>query len=142
TTAPGTFLVRTALHRTARHPPAPRDERGDPVVAEGRDAPEAERQVRMTTPLLERAAPRPGGVGLRVMTRTDPAPSPDAGLPDPASTARGSAEAEAPDAGAPDFDLEKGAPSPLGPLFGGALRKSPNPPDAEDPVQETFVKAF
>ena len=76
------------------------------------------------------------------MTRTDPAPSPDAGLPDPASTARGSAEAEAPDAGAPDFDFETEALSHLDSLYGGALRMTRNPHDAEDLVQETFVKAF
>lgn len=69
------------------------------------------------------------------MTQTDPAPSPDTGLPD-----------SAPDGGAAgdvaDFDFESEALSHLDSLYGGALRMTRNPHDAEDLVQETFMKAF
>ncbi|MGP4916181.1 sigma-70 family RNA polymerase sigma factor [Brachybacterium tyrofermentans] len=69
------------------------------------------------------------------MTQTDPAPSPDTGLPD-----------DAPDGGTvgdvADFDFESEALSHLDSLYGGALRMTRNPHDAEDLVQETFMKAF
>ncbi len=41
-----------------------------------------------------------------------------------------------------DFDFEAEALSHLDSLYGGALRMTRNPHDAEDLVQETFVKAF
>src|SRR5699024_3615923 len=63
--------------------------------------------------------------------------SPDAGLPDPAPGTRQPEEG-----GAPDFDFETEALSHLDSLYGGALRMTRNPHDAEDLVQETFVKAF
>ncbi len=91
----------------------------------------------MPTSVLEQAPPWRGGVGLRVMTRTDPAPSPAAGAPDPA------VEPEEPGTvDAPDFDFEAEALSHLDSLYGGALRMTRNPHDAEDLVQDTFVKAF
>ena len=86
------------------------------------------------------------------MTQTDPHPSPDAGAPasegptdalapsdpaDPLSTA----SADEPLA-AEDFDFETEALSHLDALYGGALRMTRNPHDAEDLVQDTFVKAF
>ncbi|ATG51677.1 RNA polymerase [Brachybacterium vulturis] len=71
------------------------------------------------------------------MTRTDPALGPDAGLPDPAPVG------DAPGtAAALDFDFEAEALSHLDSLYGGALRMTRNPHDAEDLVQDTFVKAF
>ncbi|GAA1491556.1 sigma-70 family RNA polymerase sigma factor [Brachybacterium sacelli] len=63
------------------------------------------------------------------MTQTDPAPSPE-GLPDQGAD------------GAEDFDFESEALSHLDSLYGGALRMTRNPHDAEDLVQETFMKAF
>jgi RNA polymerase sigma-70 factor (ECF subfamily) len=41
-----------------------------------------------------------------------------------------------------DFDFEAEALSHLDSLYGGALRMTRNPHDAEDLVQDTFVKAF
>ncbi len=74
-------------------------------------------------------APAPGaGVGWGAMSPTDPAPP--TAVPAP----------EAPDA--PDFDFEAEALSHLDSLYGGALRMTRNPQDAEDLVQETFMKAF
>jgi len=71
------------------------------------------------------------------MTRTDSALSPDAGPPGPELTEPGSAAGDG-----PDFDFEAEALSHLDSLYGGALRMTRNPHDAEDLVQDTFVKAF
>ncbi|WP_193104111.1 sigma-70 family RNA polymerase sigma factor [Brachybacterium sp. FME24] len=83
------------------------------------------------------------------MTQTDSTPSPDAGLPDDPSGAamvqdrRGSTAAgTAADGGVDDFDFETESLSHLDSLYGGALRMTRNPHDAEDLVQETFMKAF
>jgi RNA polymerase sigma-70 factor, ECF subfamily len=91
----------------------------------------------MTTAVLEHAPAGSGGVGLRAMSRTDPAPSPDVNPPDleHAPDAPGPAEV-------PEFDFEAEALSHLDSLYGGALRMTRNPHDAEDLVQDTFVKAF
>src|SRR5699024_2640961 len=43
---------------------------------------------------------------------------------------------------AENFDFEAEALSHLDSLYGGALRMTRNPQDAEDLVQETFMKAF
>ncbi|MGP9539452.1 sigma-70 family RNA polymerase sigma factor [Brachybacterium sp. AOP43-C2-M15] len=83
------------------------------------------------------------------MTQTHPTPSPDAGTPephrepvDPATVGPdGEAGAAAP-TGTEGFDFESEALSHLDSLYGGALRMTRNPHDAEDLVQETFVKAF
>ncbi|MGP9680899.1 MULTISPECIES: sigma-70 family RNA polymerase sigma factor [unclassified Brachybacterium] len=69
------------------------------------------------------------------MTQTDPAPSPDTGLPD------GAPDGDA-TGGVAEFDFESEALSHLDSLYGGALRMTRNPHDAEDLVQETFMKAF
>lgn len=68
------------------------------------------------------------------MTPTDPAPSPTEGPPDAARALPGD--------GVTDFDFEAEALSHLDSLYGGALRMTRNPHDAEDLVQDTFVKAF
>ena len=100
----------------------------------------------MTAAVLGHAPRLPGGVGLRTMTRTDPAPSPDAGLPDPEQAPKAADSADGPGIGeaadAPAFDFESEALSHLDSLYGGALRMTRNPHDAEDLVQDTFVKAF
>ena len=100
----------------------------------------------MTAAVLGHAPRLPGGVGLRTMTRTDPAPSPDAGLPDPEQAPQAADSADGPGIGeaadAPAFDFESEALSHLDSLYGGALRMTRNPHDAEDLVQDTFVKAF
>ncbi|AXK45418.1 sigma-70 family RNA polymerase sigma factor [Brachybacterium saurashtrense] len=79
------------------------------------------------------------------MTRTDHASSPEADPPgaEPA-LAPGSPTAPAEGAAgeATDFDFEAEALSHLDSLYGGALRMTRNPHDAEDLVQDTFVKAF
>ena len=85
----------------------------------------------MTTGLLERAPAIPGGVGLGTMTQTQPTSDHGTGMP----------SAEQPDPAA-DFDFETEALSHLDSLYGGALRMTRNPHDAEDLVQDTFVKAF
>ncbi len=85
----------------------------------------------MTTGLLECAPAIPGGVGLGMMTQTQPTSDHGTGLP----------AAEQPDPAA-DFDFETEALSHLDSLYGGALRMTRNPHDAEDLVQDTFVKAF
>ncbi|PZP16546.1 MAG: RNA polymerase [Brachybacterium faecium] len=67
------------------------------------------------------------------MTQTEPTELP------------GGQAAPAPDdatAGDTDFDFETEALSHLDSLYGGALRMTRNPADAEDLVQETFMKAF
>ncbi|MGO3290150.1 MULTISPECIES: sigma-70 family RNA polymerase sigma factor [unclassified Brachybacterium] len=76
------------------------------------------------------------------MIQTDATPSPEAGPPE-----AGPPEADrAPTIPAPDdvqdFDFETEALSHLDSLYGGALRMTRNPHDAEDLVQDTFVKAF
>ncbi|HEX7352463.1 sigma-70 family RNA polymerase sigma factor [Brachybacterium sp.] len=71
------------------------------------------------------------------MTRTHSALSPDAGLPGPELSEQGPAVGDG-----PDFDFEAEALSHLDSLYGGALRMTRNPHDAEDLVQDTFVKAF
>jgi RNA polymerase sigma-70 factor (ECF subfamily) len=70
------------------------------------------------------------------MTQTQPTPGRESGLPPAEGTA--SAPAEVPE----DFDFETEALSHLDSLYGGALRMTRNPHDAEDLVQDTFVKAF
>src|SRR5699024_5948573 len=86
-------------------------------------------------------------VGGTATARPDPPARAVPALSDPASTPRGSDEAgapaaAAPDSGAPDFDFGSLARSHLDSVYGGALRMTRNPHDAEDLVQETFVKAF
>ena len=84
----------------------------------------------MATAVLTHGAERCSGVGWAAMTQTDPAQSPDAGHP------------EVDDASGDAFDFETEALSHLDSLYGGALRMTRNPHDAEDLVQETFMKAF
>ncbi|MFC7456502.1 sigma-70 family RNA polymerase sigma factor [Brachybacterium sp. GCM10030267] len=98
------------------------------------------------------------------MIQTDSAPSPDAGLPEtPAASSATTgpeggggtapeaagdeqsqrlAQSSGPDGAADAFDFESEALSHLDSLYGGALRMTRNPHDAEDLVQETFMKAF
>ena len=90
----------------------------------------------MSAALLERASGAPGGVGLRTMPQTQPTPGRESGLPPAEGTA--SAAAEVPE----DFDFEAEALSHLDSLYGGALRMTRNPHDAEDLVQETYAKAY
>ncbi len=90
----------------------------------------------MTAALRDRTLVPPGGVGLRTMTQTQPTPGHETGLSPAEQT-----PAEQPGA-AQDFDFETEALSHLDSLYGGALRMTRNPHDAEDLVQDTFVKAF
>ncbi len=82
----------------------------------------------MTTMLRERAPAHAGGVDSCAMPQTDSAPSPDPSRSDAMD--------------ASEFDFEAEALSHLDSLYGGALRMTRNPHDAEDLVQETFMKAF
>lgn len=78
-------------------------------------------------------APEVPGVSWVPMTQTEPTELPGgqaAPVPDDAT------------AGDTDFDFETEALSHLDSLYGGALRMTRNPADAEDLVQETFMKAF
>ncbi|MBB5831078.1 sigma-70 family RNA polymerase sigma factor [Brachybacterium aquaticum] len=70
------------------------------------------------------------------MTQTDPTPGHDSGLPETGLPGTGQG------VDAADFDFEAEALSHLDSLYGGALRMTRNPHDAEDLVQDTFVKAF
>lgn len=72
------------------------------------------------------ACPGDAGVSWDTMSSSDPAPL--AVTPDPAPENA--------------FDFETEALSHLDALYGGALRMTRNPQDAEDLVQETFMKAF
>lgn len=82
-------------------------------------------------------APSVPGVNWVPMTQTEPTELPggeSAPATDPVD------DATAPDEA--DFDFEAEALSHLDSLYGGALRMTRNPADAEDLVQETFMKAF
>jgi len=91
--------------------------------------------------------PERGGVSSGPMSTTDhsagPA-APDAAVTsapgDPAADDAGRAAEARPDPA--DFDFESEALAHLDSLYGGALRMTRNPQDAEDLVQETFLKAF
>ncbi len=108
----------------------------------------------LETPVAARPARRPrshpfpgrperGGVSSGPMSTTDHSAGPSA--PDAAATSA-SGEPAADDLGrapdAADFDFEAEALAHLDSLYGGALRMTRNPQDAEDLVQETFLKAF
>ena len=98
-----------------------------------------------------------GSVG-KGTAMTDPegaprAPSDGAGQPDRAAQDAGAPDGAAQDAGAPDRTsketdaelaarFQRDAIPLLDQLYGGALRMTRNPADAEDLLQETMVKAY
>src|SRR5699024_3789784 len=80
---------------------------------------------------------RRSGVGWESMTQIHPTPDADA------ARSAGAPTHVVPDpVAAENFDFEAEALSHLDSLYGGALRMTRNPQDAEDLVQETFMKAF
>lgn len=91
----------------------------------------------MSTAVIDAPAQRRTGVSWGAMTQSQPIPSadeaPPVAAPDP--------DVSAPE-GADGFDFETEALSHLDSLYGGALRMTRKPQDAEDLVQETFMKAF
>lgn len=103
-----------------------------------------------THPLPPRAARRrTRGVSSATMTTPDTTPIARTSAADadpavdvgPAASGTGDAPRPAPDA-PEDFDFETAALAQLDSLYGGALRMTRNPQDAEDLVQEVFLKAF
>ena len=87
------------------------------------------------------ALPVGTGVDWGTMTQTDPgSPLPGADTPVEGETAPDAPTPAAPDGEAFDFETE--ALGHLDSLYGGALRMTRNPQDAEDLVQDTFMKAF
>lgn len=93
-----------------------------------------------------RSAPRAGGgaVSSWPMSTIDPGPAAHpvpTGAGDPPVSADDTDVVATPDP-AEGFDLETELMSHLDSLYGGALRMTRNPHDAEDLVQETFLKAY
>src|SRR5699024_2007692 len=121
-TAQGTSCMPATLH-----PPWQEDE-----VLERRTGGRGASAV--STAVLDAAPQRRGGGGSASMTQIQPTPGADAArsagaptrvVPDPVAAA--------------NFDADAQALAHLDSLYGGALRMTRNPQDAEDLVQEAFM---
>jgi len=101
---------------------------GGTTVAPGSSGPAGEQVALGLSATTDAPAPAPSGLGWRVMTET---PAPDATV-DVATESRDDRQAR----------FEREAMPLLDQLYSAALRTTRNPADAEDLVQETFLKAY
>src|SRR5699024_3751236 len=91
----------------------------------------------VSTAVIDAAPQRRSGVGWESMTQIQPTPDADA------ARSAGAPTHVVPDpVAAENFDFEAEALSHLDSLYGGALRMTRNPQDAEDLDQETLMEAF